>query len=266
VAPAHVPASRTTTTISAAAPSSASLAFPAGAPGDGAEARGAVGLPQGPQRTPEAGDTSPSTTRGSDAVPGDPAARPPAVRRLAAHERPAGQLDAGPVRRVSLRVRSGRQIAASSPPAVEPELGSPPPLDHAPTASDAAGAAVAQTTAPLPAAPRAAGRPEPTRAATLAAYRNALPAVPSPSAAVAAPAIAPVLAVARWPSPPPMTRPATLARVEGSGPVAQNGDAPAAAKPESPDLDALADHVLERLRHELRDGRERLGYLLDDLR
>jgi hypothetical protein len=63
-----------------------------------------------------------------------------------------------------------------------------------------------------------------------------------------------------------MTRPATLARVEGSGPDAQNGDAPTAAKPESPDLDALADHVLERLRHELRDGRERLGYLLDDLR
>ncbi|MEY2442163.1 MAG: hypothetical protein QOJ46_1589, partial [bacterium] len=47
----------------------------------------------------------------------------------------------------------------------------------------------------------------------------------------------------------------------------QNGGEPqAAAKSEPADLDALTDHVLERLRHELRDGRERLGYLLDDLR
>ncbi|MFP5365228.1 MAG: hypothetical protein ACLGI5_21165 [Thermoleophilia bacterium] len=36
--------------------------------------------------------------------------------------------------------------------------------------------------------------------------------------------------------------------------------APSAA----PDLEALADYVLERLRGELRDGRERLGLLLDD--
>jgi hypothetical protein len=36
--------------------------------------------------------------------------------------------------------------------------------------------------------------------------------------------------------------------------------------PPAPDLDAIADHVLERLRHELRDGRERLGFLLDDIR
>jgi hypothetical protein len=123
--------------------------------------------------------------------------------------------------------------------------------------------------ATLAAAPRqSSGRPAPTRAATLAAYRNALPAAAplAPSAAVAAPAIAPVLAVARWPTPPPMTRPAPLARVESSAP-AQNGAEPqASAKSEPPDLDALTDHVLERLRHELRDGRERLGYLLDDLR
>ncbi len=45
-----------------------------------------------------------------------------------------------------------------------------------------------------------------------------------------------------------------------------SGSPQVSAQAEPPDLDALADHVLERLRHELRDGRERLGYLLDDLR
>jgi hypothetical protein len=125
--------------------------------------------------------------------------------------------------------------------------------------------------ATLASAPR--GRPAPTRAATLAAYRNALQAAApppaaaplAPAAAIAAPAIAPVLAVARWPKPPPMSRPPTLARVQTDAPP-QNGAEPQAAKSEPPDLDALTDHVLERLRHELRDGRERLGYLLDDLR
>jgi hypothetical protein len=34
--------------------------------------------------------------------------------------------------------------------------------------------------------------------------------------------------------------------------------------PKPLDLDAVAEHVLERLRSELRDGRERLGFLLDD--
>ena len=54
----------------------------------------------------------------------------------------------------------------------------------------------------------------------------------------------------------------TLSRVETeNGPPPQSNDAPAA---EPVDMDALADHVLERLRHELRDGRERLGFLLDD--
>jgi hypothetical protein len=62
-----------------------------------------------------------------------------------------------------------------------------------------------------------------------------------------------------------MTRPAPLARVESGASPAQTADAPQ-AKPEPPDLDAIADHVLERLRHELRDGRERLGYLFDDER
>jgi hypothetical protein len=56
-----------------------------------------------------------------------------------------------------------------------------------------------------------------------------------------------------------------LSRVE-IDPPPQNGNAPAPAAAAAPDLDALADHVLERLRNELRDGRERLGFLLDDIR
>ena len=125
------------------------------------------------------------------------------------------------------------------------------------------------------ATPRPGARPEPTRAATLAAFRAALPATAAPLApspfepgpAAAAPAIAPVLAVARWPAPRRMTRP-TLSRVETNAPQqpGQNGTGPQEQAAAEPDLDALADHVLERLRHELRDGRERLGYLLDDLR
>jgi hypothetical protein len=177
---------------------------------------------------------------------------------------------------VALRARAQRPAGASettSPAPEHPAVTAPPP--DAPQAL--AGALPAfPDAATLAAAPRqSSGRPAPTRAATLAAYRNALSAAApppmaaplAPSAAVAAPAIAPVLAVARWPTPPPMTRPAPLARVETDAPPAQNGSAPQpSAKPEPPDLDALADHVLERLRHELRDGRERLGYLLDDLR
>ena len=58
-----------------------------------------------------------------------------------------------------------------------------------------------------------------------------------------------------------------LSRVE-TAPTTENGSGPSASQstPAAPDLDALADHVLERLRNELRDGRERLGFLLDDLR
>jgi hypothetical protein len=59
-----------------------------------------------------------------------------------------------------------------------------------------------------------------------------------------------------------------LARAEtAAAQSGQNGSDPhAPANPPAPDLDAIADHVLERLRHELRDGRERLGFLLDDIR
>ena len=56
----------------------------------------------------------------------------------------------------------------------------------------------------------------------------------------------------------------TLSRVETETAPPQSDPAPAPAEPV--DLDPLADHVLERLRHELRDGRERLGFLLDDNR
>jgi hypothetical protein len=66
-------------------------------------------------------------------------------------------------------------------------------------------------------------------------------------------------------------RPATLARVMTDAPVAnaegrRDAAGPSDAASQGPDLDALADYVLERLRHELRDGRERLGFLLDDAR
>jgi hypothetical protein len=59
--------------------------------------------------------------------------------------------------------------------------------------------------------------------------------------------------------------PAPLSRVQTAVSAAPNGDrSPAQSGQSPPDLDALADYVLERLRGELRDGRERLGFLLDD--
>ena len=70
--------------------------------------------------------------------------------------------------------------------------------------------------------------------------------------------------LARWPAPPPPIGSRRLARVESE--PEKGVDRDTHAGPAGPDLDALADYVLERLRHELRDGRERLGFLLDDLR
>ena len=130
-----------------------------------------------------------------------------------------------------------------------------------------------------PAVKPASSRPEPTRAAVLAAYRNAAPApampsmappaapAPAPRAPVAA-VSAPALAIARTPSRSSFSSSGVLARAEmAAAQSGQNGNAPQApANPPAPDLDAIADHVLERLRHELRDGRERLGFLLDDIR
>jgi hypothetical protein len=210
----------------------------------------------------------------------DPKAAPIASEHVSGETQPAGialsrvGVAESPVRRVALHARAARPDSPG-PDARAPEhAGVTPP--RPPTAQSASVDTLPAfpDAATLAAAPRqVAGRPEPTRAATLAAYRNAMAASAPPAAAplaprvsVAAPAIAPVLAVARWPTPPPMTRPVPLARVE-TIPTMQNGGRPQeAAQPEPPDLDALADHVLERLRHELRDGRERLGYLLDDLR
>lgn len=89
--------------------------------------------------------------------------------------------------------------------------------------------------------------------------------MPSP-----APRAAAVLARSAEPSAPvrPAVSPwasAPLTRVITSD--TGSPDAPErAATPEPMDLDAVADFVLERLRHELRDGRERLGFLLDDSR
>ena len=57
-----------------------------------------------------------------------------------------------------------------------------------------------------------------------------------------------------------------LSRVQTTAPQASPEMNGSPTKPDPVDLDALAEHVLERLRHELRDGRERLGYLLDDSR
>jgi hypothetical protein len=67
---------------------------------------------------------------------------------------------------------------------------------------------------------------------------------------------------------PPLFTPfgvSSLSRVETTdGPPAPVEDGKPGA--EAPDLDRLADYVLERLRDELLDGRERLGFLLDELR
>ncbi|HTJ34322.1 MAG TPA: hypothetical protein VL738_13935 [Dactylosporangium sp.] len=96
-------------------------------------------------------------------------------------------------------------------------------------------------------------RPAPTRTAVQAAFTHAVeraPVVVPPPPTPAHSSIAPLM---RSP----------LSRVQTDPPAPAAEDA-AAAK--GPDLDAIADFVLERLRHELRDGRERLGFLLDDMR
>lgn len=113
-----------------------------------------------------------------------------------------------------------------------------------------------------------AGRPAPTRAAVLAAFQAASPA-PTAAAAVALPAPAPPppLSLAPVSTPVSHVSPAPLSRLrtgEATGAPEQRSTPRQAQEP--PDLDALADYVLERLRGELRDGRERLGFLLDDTR
>ncbi len=84
--------------------------------------------------------------------------------------------------------------------------------------------------------------------------------------------MAPPPAAVPQPVPPPLmvasmspAGPVPLARVQTavSAPLAA-ARASGQSEQKAPDLDALADYVLERLRNELRDGRERLGLLLDD--
>lgn len=114
----------------------------------------------------------------------------------------------------------------------------------------------------------------------MTAYRRAVSALPAaPSTPPAPPPPKPASATTvsmlarstsrRAPTPAaPMFTPfgvSSLSRVQTTDgpPASMETDQPAA---EPPDLDLLAEYVLERLRHELRDGRERLGFLLDDTR
>jgi hypothetical protein len=144
----------------------------------------------------------------------------------------------------------------------------PTPVDSGPAARAIAAVDTAAIVRTLPAqSVRAAAAPL-APGPVLARAPAHRPASTAPPAAAAPPpgSITAAMALARWPAAPaPMLQRATV----GAPPAPQqNGvqqPGPAAA-PAAPDLDALTDHVLERLRHELRDGRERLGYLLDDIR
>jgi hypothetical protein len=196
------------------------------------------------------------------AAPSAPRAVPNAVRpRAVAGARTSGS-DA-PLQRVPLRgTASGARAGAA-------EIAAP---------ASAAGPAEA----PSPTAPPAPGpgggpqaRPAPTRAAVAAAFQQALrpqpaPAISPPPATPAPARAAAVLARSAAPSAPALAPPSPwssspLSRVETAG-GSQGIDAETKPAAEPVDLDALADFVLERLRHELRDGRERLGFLLDDSR
>jgi hypothetical protein len=151
----------------------------------------------------------------------------------------------------------------------EPAGSGDPPASTATPPATAATQVVMPATTPLPAhvadspllsalpMPTEGGpfvaRPAPTRTAVLAAFSQAVdraPVIPPPPPTPARSSIAPLMR-------------APLSRVETDPPASATNDAPAAKEP---DLDAIADFVLERLRHELRDGRERLGFLLDDMR
>jgi hypothetical protein len=92
-------------------------------------------------------------------------------------------------------------------------------------------------------------------------------AAPAPHAAgLVAPGAASAPASTPGLVPAALARAAIDASVPAGGPVAPAGSAAVPAQSEPLDLEALADHVLERLRRELRDGRERLGLLFDDSR
>ena len=161
---------------------------------------------------------------------------------------------------------------ASQPAALAPAMApvgaaAPAPAPLAPAAAPAPAPAVVPTVSAAPASVAMLARAPAPRPVVLPP-----PATPAPAGALTA-----AMALARWPSRSATSR--TLARsavpdqepppepVALQSPQTQNGTAPQTpASPPAPDLDAIADHVLERLRHELRDGRERLGFLLDDIR
>ena len=99
---------------------------------------------------------------------------------------------------------------------------------------------------------QAAGRPHASAAAT---------ALPVPAVAPPAPVAPPPLSIA----PTSHLSPAPISRLRTDAPVVASRERFEPQEAQKPlDLDAVADHVLERLRSELRDGRERLGFLLDD--
>ncbi len=212
----------------------------------------------------------------------------PATRMRPAPGPPTAAAGPSPVARALPRVHvNGRPAPPASPTAAAPRHDRAVQSGAWAAASTVAHEAPPAPTLPVPAAlTPAAARPEPTRTAVLAAYQQAIRALPAAPTAPAAAAPAPAPAI----RPAPMTTVSVLARsVSTPTPAAplftpfgisrlqraemQNGPAPqpeassnGVAKPEPPDLDLLADYVLERLRHELRDGRERLGFLLDDSR
>lgn len=175
------------------------------------------------------------------------ASQPVPVHRLR-RSAPDGTLDAGPgIARTPLP-EPGALRASAPVVAVQPAAPvQPPATARGPIAS-------------APAAQATAGRPAPTRNAVLAAFNAASPAPASAAAAaVAAPAPLALAPMSQF-SAAPLAR---LRTGEDLAPVEQRASPPQAQAP-PPDLDALADYVLERLRGELRDGRERLGFLLDD--
>ncbi len=160
---------------------------------------------------------------------------------------------------------SARATVAVSTPApavatwIAPAIGPAPAIAAVPAPAPSAPAAAP---APEPAPTAVPGRPAPSRTAVLAAFQSATrPA--AGAAALPAPAVAPPAPVPLMVA--PMSAPVTLSRVETAVSSAPNSNRSSAqSSPAAPDLEALADYVLERLRGELRDGRERLGFLLDD--
>jgi hypothetical protein len=181
------------------------------------------------------------------------------------------------LQRVSVRSRRSRPSAAPPVPvsgsAALVALPDPPVTQPAPAMPPTP--APASIVAPK-VSPPVGGRPEPTREAVMTAFQHAvevLPAAPSPPPrAVPATTVSMLARSVSRPAPAPaaplfspLGTVSMLSRVQTEDTSSQSApsqDSAAAAEP--PDLDVLADYVLERLRHELRDGRERLGFLLDD--